>query len=202
MGLQVIHCSSKWVKKAKWLLEKQKDFIVNIPITQELFDNLTLLAPTLWEVLILEGDIENFSELEENFSIIPIPPKLFEMYKKLRIEIMIQSNTDQISLYTLPAELAVITTIREITIPRIYIALGMLQNCNLILLKELTRKFYNSQDKIIKFLIELASIRIYRSDKVWDLLVKYNFEAELGRFSLYVRDFIKNEFIYEKVMQG
>ncbi len=183
-------------------MAKQKEFIVNIPITQELFDNLTLLAPTLWEVLILEGDIENFSELEENFSIIPIPPKLFEMYKKLRIEIMIQSNTDQISLYTLPAELAVITTIREITIPRIYIALGMLQNCNLILLKELTRKFYNSQDKIIKFLIELASIRIYRSDKVWDLLVKYNFEAELGRFSLYVRDFIKNEFIYEKVMQG
>ncbi|MHA1652022.1 MAG: hypothetical protein ACTSYB_17710 [Candidatus Helarchaeota archaeon] len=202
MGLQIIHCSPEWVKKAKWLLAKQKEFIVNIPITQELFDNLTLLAPTLWEVLILEGDIENFSELEENFSIIPIPPKLFEMYKKLRIEIMIQSNTDQISLYTLPAELAVITTIREITIPRIYIALGMLQNCNLILLKELTRKFYNSQDKIIKFLIELASIRIYRSDKVWDLLVKYNFEAELGRFSLYVRDFIKNEFIYEKVMQG
>lgn len=187
-------------EKLELILRVQKRLIFNLPITQKLFDNLTLLAPAAWEILIPENTLQNIEEFSNTFDLIPVPQDLFPVCLKSKISIKLNSDGSQIEAFSLSPELAVIFTLRDPIIPRIFIALGIIPSCNSSKLADLTKQFSFFDKNLIKFLLDLASIRLYRSDQVWAILQKYNYEESLGRLSLYVRDFIKDEFIYEKIM--
>jgi len=181
-------------------LSQQQKFITNLPITQKLYDNLTFLEPASWEILIPANESDNISKLKESYESISVPPKLFNLCERFKVKVSIQSTDSEIKISALSPELSVIYTLRMITIPRLFVALGILQHCNIEQLKKLQMNYYPTQEKIIDFIIDLASIRLHRSDMIWKLLQKHNFQDALGRLSLYLRDFIKNEFIYEKVV--
>jgi len=78
--------------------------------------------------------------------------------------------------------------------------LGIMRHCDMDKLDAFVLNYYPHTQKLINFIRELASIRLYRTDLVWKILNKHNYQFQFGRLSLYVRDFIKNELIYEKVM--
>ena len=200
MNIKSIQYPQNIINNLKKLSRHQQNLIINIPITQKLFDNLTSLEPALWEILIPTNESKNSLKFKNSFEIIPVPPKLFDLCESLKVNVSIQSNDSQIQLSALSPELSVIYTIRKVTIPRIFVALGMLQRCNIDQLKNLTINYYPTQEKLIRFILDLASIRLYRSDKVWETLQNYDLQKELGRLSLYVRGFIKNEHAYEKIM--
>ena len=200
MEVKKIQYSKEIIENFRHLLQQQKDLIVNIPITQKLYDNLTLLAPSLWEILIPESSIKNISEFKDYYHFIPIPPQLYYLCDKSKVKVSVKTIYSNIQIFALSPEFALIYALNPITIPRILIALGILKNCEIHYLKNLVDKYYLNQRKIVDFLLELASIRLYRSDKIWHLITKYQYQDILGSLSLYMRDFIKNEFIYEKVM--
>ncbi|HUY00405.1 MAG TPA: hypothetical protein VMV49_12665 [Candidatus Deferrimicrobium sp.] len=200
MFLKYLQVSPENIRNLELIIQREENLFVNIPVTQQLFDNLTLLTPAVWEILIPVGSLNKLTEFKKNYDLISISPTLIDLCNKLKVEICLQSNGSQIQIPALSPELAVIYTVREITIPRIFVALGLLQSSDAYQLKNLVIKYYPSQIQIINFLLDLASIRLYRSDEIWPLLNKYKLQDILGRFSLYVRDFIKNEFIYEKIM--
>jgi len=195
-----IQISNKDFDSFAGLLERENNLIVNMPITQNLFDKITTLAPSVWEVLIPAEVYRNVVEFKNHYDFISLNPDPFKICDQLKIKTLIQSNKTQRQIYTLPPELAFIYTLRNISIPRIFIALAILQHCNITKLKELIDISFQTHKKIFNLLLELTKIRLYRTDQVWELLVKHGYERELGRFSLYLRDFIKDEYQYEKIM--
>lgn len=200
MSDEVFEVSEQNFELLKRLEEKQVNIIVNLPITLKLYDNFTLLAPAVWEILIPEEIIKKVTEFKRFYDFILVPGELFKNCERYKIKTVIQSPNAQMEVFTLPAELALIYTIRDISIPHVFIALGILQKCNIEQLCYLIAKFYQSLENVVNFLLELATIPLYRSDKLWEIITKYQYQEVLGRMSLYVRDFIKNEYLYEKIM--
>lgn len=182
------------------LIKRQTPLIVNLPITQTLYDKLTILAPAVWEILVPMNSILNFEEFKNKYHLISVPENLFNICLKEKVEVIVQCNGKKAHVSALKPELAVIYTVQDPSIPSIFIALGMLRHCNTDLLDEMVVKYFRDTQKLIEFIQELASIRLYRTDLVWNILLKYNYQDQFKRLSLYVRDFIKNEFIYQKIM--
>ncbi|MHA1265927.1 MAG: hypothetical protein ACTSRS_11915 [Candidatus Helarchaeota archaeon] len=198
MSKRIIPISRKTANVLQALKRIENDLIINLPVTQRLFDQLTLLDPTVWEILIPSKNVQKFLKFQNMFHLITLSNMQTKLCTESKIEVFLSSNKLSIPAFSLPPELALILTIRDPTIPRVFIALGILQHCDLERLERISKYFSPPETKMVHFLCELATIRLYRVDQIWDLIVKYKYRDYFSRFSLYVRDFIKNEFIYKK----
>lgn len=200
MVLKKIGYSAKIFDGLKVLSQKIGNLIMNIPITQNLYDNLTLLEPAVWEIIIPNFANNNIFEFRRHYEFITVSSEMFELCKRFEVKVSIQSNGSHILISALSPELAVIYTLHNLTIPRLFLALSMLRSCNLDQLKRLIENYHHDKKRILNCLFDLAYVPLYRADKVWEILKKHKYQDILGRFSLYLRDFIKREYIYEKIM--
>ena len=92
MVRKIIKVSENDFKIIEQFIRKQKNSIFNLPITQKLFDNLTLITPSAWEILVPIDNMQNIEDFKNTFDLIPVTSDLFNLCLELKLSIEIHSD--------------------------------------------------------------------------------------------------------------